>query len=86
MNRKPKYWQTSYFNKFDYFLIVPFSPLFYVWNSLLLLTVVYDTWMVPFSIALNFDLYGVFYGIDVLAILVYMVDIYMRSKTAITTP
>lgn len=65
---------------------MPFSILFYLWNSLLLLTVFYDTFMVPFSIALTFDFYGVFYAVDVFAILVYMIDIYMRSKTAITTP
>ena len=84
--KKPKIWQTKHYNKVEYFLIVPFSPLFYFWNSLLVLTVIYDTFMVPFSIALSFDFYGFFYAVDVLAILVYMVDIFMRSKLAITNP
>ena len=86
VTKKPKIWQTQHYNKFDFFLIVPFSVLFYIWNSLLLLTVFYDTFMVPFSIALSFDFYGIFYVIDVLAILVYITDIFMRSKLAITKP
>ena len=79
-------WQTRHYNKFDYFLIVPFSNLFYLWNLLLVLTVFYDTFWVPFSIALSFDFYGYLYVIDALAILVYIVDIFMRSKLAITKP
>lgn len=79
-------WQTRHYNKFDYFLIVPFSNLFYFWNLLLVLTVFYDTFWVPFSIALSFDFYGYLYVIDALAILVYIVDIFMRSKLAITKP
>ena len=86
LTKKPKIWQTKQYNKQETFLIVPFSPLFNIWNTLLMLTVFYDTFMVPFSIALSFDFYGGFYAIDVLAILVYMADIYMRSKTAITKP
>jgi hypothetical protein len=46
----------------------------------------YDVFMVPFSIALEFDFYGGFYVVDMIAIVVYCVDIYMRAKTAITTP
>jgi len=84
--KKPRIWQTKFYNKFDYFLIVPFSLLFYIWNTLLVVTVVYDTFMVPFSIALNFDFYGIFYIVDVFAILVHCVDVFMRSKTAITRP
>lgn len=84
--KKPKLWQTKYFNKFDYFLIVPFSILFYSWNTLLVTTVFYDTFMVPYSIALSFDFHSIFYAIDIFAILVYCVDIFMRSKTAITRP
>ena len=65
---------------------MPFSPLFYIWNTVLFLTMMYDTFMVPFSIALSFDFYGAFYAIDILAIAVYCIDIFMRAKTAITSP
>jgi len=65
---------------------MPFSKLFYIWNVILIISITYDTFMVPFSIALNFDYYGIFFVIDVFAILTYMGDIYVRSKTAITQP
>ena len=42
--------------------------------------------MVPFSIALNFDFYGIFYVVDIIAILIYCIDIFMRAKTAVTSP
>lgn len=84
--KKPKIYQTASFNKFDGFLIVPFSPLFYIWNSFLFLAMCYDLFMVPFSIALNFNFYGIFYVIDIIAILIYCIDIFMRAKTAITSP
>ena len=64
---------------------MPFSPLFYIWNTVLFLAMSYDLFMVPFSIALNFDFYGAFYVIDIIAILVYCIDIFMRAKTAITS-
>jgi hypothetical protein len=85
-DKKHKIWQTIFYHNFDYFLIVPFSVLFYIWNTLLVVTVFYDTFMVPFSIALKFDFYGGFYVVDIILILVYCVDVFMRSKTAITRP
>ena len=85
-NKKPKLWQTSQYNSFEGFLIVPFSPLFYIWNALLFIAMVYDIFMVPFSIALSFDFYSYFYAIDIIFIAVYCIDIFMRAKTAITSP
>lgn len=84
IGRRVRAWQTPQVNNFDYFMIVPFSTIFYVWNSLLTLAIFYDTWMVPFSIALSFDIEGELYAIDIFAILVYIFDIFMRSRTAIT--
>ena len=67
-------------------MIIPFSPIFYIWNTIMLIILLYDSFMVPFSIALDFDFYGGFYAVDILAIIVYCADIFMRAKTAITSP
>ena len=57
---------------------------FYAWNVLLTMMIFYDTFTVPFTIALNYDIEGIWLAIDVIAILIYMIDIFMRSRTAIT--
>lgn len=82
-NKQVRPWQTVNINNFDYFMIVPFSKVFYVWNTLLSLTICYDTFTVPFSIALSFDIEGFWLVVDLFAILIYIVDIFMRARTAI---
>ena len=84
INKRIRPWQTQNVNKFDYFLIVPFSVIFYIWNVMLTLTIFYDTFTVPFTLALKYDLEGVWLAFDAFAILVYFVDIFMRSRLAIT--
>jgi len=67
-------------------MVVPFSPLFCIWNSVLLLIFVYDVWMVLFSISLAYNFTGVFYIINGVTALFYFADIFMRACTAITKP
>ena len=67
-------------------MVVPFSPLFCIWNSVLVLIFVYDIWMVLFSISLAYNFTGVFYIINGVTALFYFADIFMRANTAITTP
>lgn len=42
--------------------------------------------MVPYSIALNIDFHGAYFVIDGVAIIIYAVDIFIRSRTAMTDP
>ena len=42
--------------------------------------------MVPFSISLSYDSLEGFYIEDVLVLIIFMIDIFMRSKTAILSP
>lgn len=42
--------------------------------------------MVIFHIAMDFRITGVFMALDILCIVILAFDIWMRSKTAITTP
>lgn len=83
---KTKFWLTDIYAGLDVFLIIPFSKMYNIWSVVMFITIGYDTFMVPYSIAVNFDFYGVFYAIDVLAILIYAFDIFIRSRTSITSP
>lgn len=82
---KPKFWQTNEFTP-DHFLIVPWSPLFLIWNFILLVVVAYDSFMVLFSFSLGFEVKGNFIIVDIVCICLLAVDIFMRANTAVTTP
>ena len=80
------FWQTNEYNNFNDFLIVPFSPLFNIWNSILVIAIAFEIFMVPFSISLSYDSLEGFYFVDVLVLFIFMADIFMRSKTAMLSP
>ena len=83
--KKPKIWQTCEFAP-DHFLIIPWSPLFLVWNAILFLVVLYDTFMVMFSFFFEYEIKGKFIIVDIACICLLAVDIFMRANTAVTTP
>jgi uncharacterized membrane protein len=83
--KKPKLWQTKDITP-DYFLIIPFSPFFMAWNALLSLVVCYDAFMVLFAWGFDFRIEGGFMAIDVFCYCVLAGDMFVRAKTAITTP
>jgi len=82
---KPKFWQTAEITP-EAFLIVPWSPMFLIWNFILFLVVAYDYFMVIFSFSLGFELKGKFIILDIVCICLLTVDIFMRANTAVTTP
>lgn len=53
---------------------------------MLFATTAYNWFMVLYSIALDYDFSGwIFYTIDLLAVSVYLIDIFIRANTAISS-
>lgn len=78
-------WHTPEF-KPDYFILIPWSPLFLIWNFILAIVVIYDTWMVLFSLCFEFEIKGTFLALDIAIIILLVLDMPMRANTAVTNP
>jgi len=57
-----------------------------IWNAILFIVVVYDTFMVMFSFFFEFEIKGKLIVLDIVCICLLAVDIFMRANTAVTTP
>lgn len=82
---KEKLWQTKEIKPAE-FVIVLFSPVFLVWNFILLVVVTYDNLIVLFTISFDYELKGTFIVIDVICMCLLAIDMLVRSRTAITFP
>jgi hypothetical protein len=83
-NRKTKLWLTTQFNDLDHFVIMPFSVVFYAWNTLLLITYTYVAFKVLYGVG-----WGQNYAYDpvlIFAEFVYIADIPIRLFTGVTEP
>lgn len=60
--------------------------MYLVWNLIMFVVILYDQILLTFSIAFDYELTGKFIAIDVVCICLLAVDIFMRAKTAITSP
>ena len=69
-----------------HFVIVPFSKLFNIWTAILLLAFAYFLFIVPFQIALEYDIIedGGMPNliVDVIFAVIFLIDIFLRSKLA----
>ena len=64
------------------FIIIPFSRLYYIWWVILLLALIYNLLIIPFTIAFEYKFDSFVYPIDIISILIFAVDIFFASKTA----
>jgi hypothetical protein len=64
-------------------VIIPMSTLFNIWNAILMAALYYNLMYVPYSIALDVEVHGAWVLFDVLTILVFWVDVYIRLKTGV---
>ena len=53
---KTKIWLTKQYSNIDYFIIMPFSWFFYIWNAILFTAFNYVFFIVPFGIGYKQDL------------------------------
>jgi len=65
---------------------VPFSPFFFAWNAILFAVILYDLFMIPFCIGLQYELTGATLALDSICIVVLAIDMLVRARTAITVP
>lgn len=63
---------------------MPFSGLFYLWNTVILIAFTYIFILVPYGIAFDLD-YGDDPGLIVCQI-IYIIDMPLRMRTGITQP
>ena len=84
--KKPKLWQTKQYSNLKVALIVPFSPLFIIWNMLVTLVIFYDLFMVLFVIAYDYEFNWEFQSLNVACNVILIADIPFRARTAFTTP
>lgn len=69
--------------KGEKFIIIPFSKLYNLWTLVMAVAVAYFLFIVPFQVALNYDLGRVwFYCLDVPLSAAFILDIFMRSRQA----
>lgn len=47
---KTKFWLTKQFNNVDFFIIMPFSGLFYLWNAIMVISFTYVFFIVCYGI------------------------------------
>lgn len=77
---------TEEYNSVTHFVIVPFSKLFNIWTGCLLVAFGYFLFIVPFQIALEYDIVEdggtPHLVVDILFDVMFLVDIYLRSKLA----
>jgi hypothetical protein len=81
---KTKFWLTKQYNGIEYFIIMPFSRFFYVWNAIMIIAFTYVLFVVPYGIGFKED-----HGFDPLLIVcqvLFAVDIPLRMRTGITEP
>lgn len=78
---KTKPWLTTRSAQVDYFVIVPFSLMFNVWNTILVAAVSFYSFIVPFNIALAQDINQY---VNVTCQIIFMIDIPLRALTAVT--
>ena len=84
--KKPKLWQTKQYSNLKVALIVPFSPLFNIWNMLVTIVIFYDLFMVLFAIAYDYEFNWMFHSLNVACNVILIADIPFRARTAFTTP
>lgn len=77
----PKPWLTSRFNGINYFIIIPFSAAFLIWNVMLLVAMAYLIFFIPYNIATRQDMDLAY---NLVALSVFIVDMPMRALTAVT--
>ena len=70
----------------DYFILIPWSPLFLIWNFIQAVVVIYNTWMVLFSLFFEFHMKGIFLAFEIVSIILLAADMPMRAKTAVLNP
>lgn len=70
----------------DYFLIIPLSPLFLVWNAIMAVVIIYDIFMVSFQVFFEYRIEGSLIAVDIICYCLLAIDMFMRAKTAITSP
>jgi len=86
-SKRRKLWQaTDVTADLPFFLLEVFSEIWIAWNLILFAVIAYDQFMIPFSVAFNFELTGKFFAVDILCFFLLAADIFLRAKTAITHP
>lgn len=53
---------------------------------MLVITIFYDIFIILFALCFDFRFEGVFTGINIACYVIYMLDLFIRSKTAILSP
>lgn len=82
---KPEWWQTKDITP-DQFLIIPFSPVFIVWNTLLFIVVIYDVILISLTVVFGFKMSNNLIITDVIIYVFHLIDMFVRAKTAIKSP
>lgn len=66
-SKRRKLWQaTDGTADLPFFLLEVFSEIWIAWNLILFAVIAYDQFMIPFSVAFNFELTGKFFAVDIL--------------------
>ena len=81
--RKIKWNLTKNYYFVNYFVIIPMSKLFIIWSFIISTAIFYDLLYVPYSIALNVEEHGALLLLDFSMIIIFIIDVYMRLKTAL---
>lgn len=79
-----KWWLTSQYSDVNYFVIIPFSKVFYIWNAIMLVTFSYVSFKVLFGV--GWDQSYAFDPLLILAEIIYIIDIPVRMFTGIVQP
>ena len=66
----------------DKFIVIPFSQLYYIWCIILFSSIIYNLFIIPFTIAFEYNFDPFMYPIDIISLLIFVVDIFFASKTA----
>ena len=78
---KIKWNMTLEFPKSKNFIIIPFSKLYYIWNSIIVILLMYELLFIPFSISFEYEFNIFTLLFDILWKFIFAFDIFMASKT-----
>jgi hypothetical protein len=84
LNKETKWWLTSEYSDIQYFIVMPFSRVFYIWTSVMLVTFTYVSFKVLYGV--GWDENFAYDPLLILAEIIYIADIPIRMFTGIAQP
>jgi hypothetical protein len=64
-------------------MIMPQSTFYKIWTILMIITLTYNLLYIPYSISFGYEaLTGDLFGVDVLSLVIYFLDIIVQANTA----